>query len=84
MNNLSFVIHQNKSFISFSHYLNRNFSLIISRNKHQIDKSKVPKIDEKDLEEQFVSGSGPGGQNVNKSTNCVVLKHKPTGKLSIL
>ena len=41
----------------------------------------MPKIHEKDLEEQFVSGSGPGGQNVNKSTNCVVLKHKPTGKL---
>jgi len=43
------------------------------------DKSKVPKFDEKDIEEQFVSGSGPGGQNVNRLQNCVVLKHIPTG-----
>lgn len=44
-----------------------------------IDKSKVPELDENDLEEQFVSGSGPGGQCVNKSINCCVLKHIPTG-----
>lgn len=45
-----------------------------------IDKSKVPKLNEKDLEEQFVKGSGPGGQNVNKRSSCVVLIHKPTGE----
>ena len=39
----------------------------------------VPVILEKDLEEQFVKGSGPGGQKINKVRNCVVLKHKPTG-----
>ena len=32
-----------------------------------------------DLEEQFVKGGGPGGQSINKTSNCVVLKHKPTG-----
>lgn len=26
-----------------------------------------------------VRGHGPGGQSVNKTTNCVVLKHRPTG-----
>lgn len=36
-------------------------------------------ISEDDLEETFVRASGPGGQKVNKSSSCVVLKHKPTG-----
>jgi len=44
-----------------------------------IDRSKVPQLDENDLEEQFISGSGPGGQSVNKSVNCCRLKHRPTG-----
>lgn len=49
------------------------------KSRTKIDKSRVPTLDEKDLEEQFVSGSGPGGQCVNKSVNCCQLKHKPTG-----
>ncbi|XP_075033577.1 mitochondrial translation release factor in rescue [Mixophyes fleayi] len=36
-------------------------------------------IDEKELEEQFVRGHGPGGQATNKTSNCVVLKHIPSG-----
>ncbi|MBP9864875.1 MAG: peptide chain release factor-like protein [Candidatus Omnitrophica bacterium] len=36
-------------------------------------------IRESDLEESFVRSSGPGGQNVNKVSTCVVLKHKPSG-----
>lgn len=47
--------------------------------KHTIDFSKVPKINECDLTEQFVRGSGPGGSAVNKNSNCVVLTHIPTG-----
>jgi protein subunit release factor B len=34
---------------------------------------------EADLEEQFVSSSGPGGQNVNKVATCVLLKHRLSG-----
>jgi hypothetical protein len=34
---------------------------------------------EADLEEQFVRGGGRGGQSVAKTSNCVILKHVPTG-----
>jgi protein subunit release factor B len=36
-------------------------------------------IREDDLDEQFVRASGSGGQNVNKVSTCVVLRHRPTG-----
>ncbi|XP_030639307.1 mitochondrial translation release factor in rescue [Chanos chanos] len=39
----------------------------------------LPTLNEDDLEEQFVRGSGPGGQATNKTSNCVVLRHIPTG-----
>lgn len=54
-------------------------TFIQSSNKKKIDHSRVPVLNEKDLEEQFVRGSGPGGQAVNKTSNCVVLRHVPTG-----
>jgi len=47
--------------------------------KRYLDYSKVPKLDEADLEEQFIRGWGPGGQATNKTNNAVMLKHKPTG-----
>ena len=34
---------------------------------------------ERDIEEKFVRSQGPGGQNVNKTSTCVYLKHLPTG-----
>ncbi|VEN36342.1 unnamed protein product [Callosobruchus maculatus] len=39
----------------------------------------VPKLLDKDVEETHVRGWGPGGSNVSKTANCVVLKHLPTG-----
>ncbi len=36
-------------------------------------------IAEADLLEKFVRGSGAGGQKINKTSNCVFLKHLPTG-----
>nr|XP_040052178.1 probable peptide chain release factor C12orf65 homolog, mitochondrial [Gasterosteus aculeatus aculeatus]XP_040052179.1 probable peptide chain release factor C12orf65 homolog, mitochondrial [Gasterosteus aculeatus aculeatus]XP_040052180.1 probable peptide chain release factor C12orf65 homolog, mitochondrial [Gasterosteus aculeatus aculeatus] len=43
------------------------------------DVTDFPVLDEDELEEQFVRGSGPGGQATNKTSNCVVLKHIPSG-----
>lgn len=36
-------------------------------------------VTEDDLLEKFVRGSGAGGQKINKTSNCVFLKHLPTG-----
>ena len=36
-------------------------------------------LKEIDLQEKFVRSSGPGGQKVNKTATCVLLKHIPTG-----
>lgn len=47
--------------------------------KYDLDYSNYPQLNEKDLEKQFVRGSGPGGQAVNKAMNCVHLKHIPSG-----
>lgn len=32
-----------------------------------------------DVEEQFIRGSGHGGQKINKTNSCVLLMHRPTG-----
>ena len=36
-------------------------------------------VEEGDLIEKFVLGSGSGGQKINKTASCVYLKHEPTG-----
>ena len=33
-----------------------------------------------DLEEQFILGTGSGGQKINKTASCVLLKHLPSGR----
>lgn len=43
--------------------------------------SPPPKVelDEDDIIETFVRGSGPGGQKINKTASCVMLRHVPSG-----
>ncbi len=36
-------------------------------------------VRDEDLDEHFVRSGGRGGQNVNKVSTCVVLRHGPTG-----
>lgn len=55
------------------------YPCVFNRYKQTIDHSKVPTLKQEDLEEEFVRGNGPGGQAVNKTSNAVVLRHKPTG-----
>ena len=48
------------------------------KNKATLREDILPDLDEEDLTESFVRGSGAGGQKVNKTSNKVVLLHKPT------
>ncbi|XP_065340458.1 mitochondrial translation release factor in rescue [Cloeon dipterum] len=68
---------RNAAYNAFIYQRSLHFGAILLRQT--IDYSKVPVLKEEDIEEQFVKGHGPGGQNVNKRSNCVLLKHIPTG-----
>jgi len=53
----------------------------VSKEKEEAleEQLKTLNIRESDLDEQFVRSQGAGGQNVNKTSTCVILTHRPTG-----
>ena len=53
----------------------------ISSPKEEALKNRMAElgIREEDLRENFIRGSGRGGQKINKTSSCVQLLHIPTG-----
>ena len=55
------------------------FTVSKEKENELFKKMKDLGVCEKEIKESFVRSSGPGGQNVNKVSTCVVLVHIPTG-----
>ncbi|MEK6590566.1 MAG: peptide chain release factor-like protein [Nitrospinota bacterium] len=55
------------------------FPVSPSKGKKLKEKMDELNIREDDIKESFVRSGGRGGQNVNKTSTCVYLKHVPTG-----
>lgn len=51
----------------------------IAKQQNQQNQKLKQLLDEDDIDESFVKGSGAGGQKVNKTSNRVVLVHRPSG-----
>ena len=54
---------------------------MISKKKQDALAARMARfsVREADLDEHFIRSRGPGGQNVNKTSTGVYLKHLPTG-----
>lgn len=54
---------------------------MVSKEKWEEIRKKMEElsIQEGDLVEKFILGSGSGGQKINKTSSCVYLKHLPSG-----
>ncbi len=51
----------------------------VEKNTNELKEKIKVELKDIDLREKFVKGGGPGGQKINKSSNCVQLLHIPTG-----
>jgi peptide chain release factor len=56
-----------------------SFAVSEEKNRWLRARMETLGVREKDIEEKFVRSAGRGGQKVNKTSNCVYLKHVPTG-----
>jgi peptide chain release factor len=56
-----------------------NFPVSIEKENQLALRMAALGVQEADLEESFIRSGGHGGQNVNKTSTCVMLLHRPTG-----
>lgn len=56
-----------------------NFGVTLEKMQALMDRMEACNLREADIQEKFVSSSGPGGQKVNRSATCVCLTHVPSG-----
>ncbi len=51
----------------------------VELSEKHLNKALELKVRPEDIEESFVLGSGSGGQKINKTASCVLLRHGPSG-----
>ncbi len=56
-----------------------DLGLSLEKEKALAEKMSRLGVAQEDIVEKFIRSQGPGGQNVNKTSTCVYLKHLPTG-----
>jgi protein subunit release factor B len=59
--------------------INHHPSMATTREDKLLERMAALGIRGEDIVESFTRSSGPGGQNVNKTSSAVVLVHRPTG-----
>ena len=57
--------------------LNEHFPVSPAKVEELKTRIQKLKVDLRLVEEKFVRGSGKGGQKINKTSNCVVLRYPP-------
>ena len=88
LTNKYLINHYNVKKVNFYHFYSSNSTIdwdelnsnIIGRTRggQEVYMNDIENFEE-DLIETFIRGSGNGGQKVNKTSNCVQLRHIPTG-----
>lgn len=46
-----------------------------------LKKAEELKINPQEITEKLITGGGKGGQKINKTASCVMLKHEPSGTI---